>query len=136
ASRCLGQCDDRDRDPLIPSGLAVARITLRTSGAAVAGATGGSDAKRAARGTKRPVRPAFRNNSSRCANTASRSRALGCRRFRLAGAILLLGDAGRLAAPAAQVIELGAADLAAAHDLDGVDHRRIDREHALDPLPI
>ena len=49
---------------------------------------------------------------------------------------LLLGDAGRLAAQAAQVIELGAADLAAAHDLDRVDHRRVEREHALDALAV
>ena len=40
-----------------------------------------------------------------------------------AGVVLLLGDAGRFAAQPAQVIELGAADLAAAHDLDRVDHR-------------
>src|ERR1043166_3260921 len=50
--------------------------------------------------------------------------------------LLLLDDAGRLAAPSAQVIELGAAHLAAAHHLDRVDHRRIEREHALDALAI
>src|SRR5215470_6383254 len=49
---------------------------------------------------------------------------------------LALDDARRLAAAAAQIIELGAADLAAAHDLDRVDHRRIEREHALDALAI
>src|SRR5438874_5169605 len=51
-------------------------------------------------------------------------------------ALLLLGDARTLAAQAAQVIELGAAHLAAAHDLDRVDHRRIERKHALDALAI
>ena len=48
----------------------------------------------------------------------------------------VLGDAGRLAAAVAQVIELGAADLAAAHDLDGLDQRRVDREDALDALAV
>src|SRR5262249_43482691 len=47
-----------------------------------------------------------------------------------------LGDAGRLAAQAAQIIELGPADLAAADDFDRVDQRRIDREDALDALAI
>src|SRR5215470_19366352 len=47
-----------------------------------------------------------------------------------------LGDARRLAAPAAQIIELGAADPAAPHDLDRIDHRRIEREHALHALAI
>src|SRR5438552_8622505 len=55
---------------------------------------------------------------------------------RAAVALLLLGDARTLAAQTAQVIELGAAHLAAAHDLDRVDHRRIEREHALDALAI
>src|SRR5262245_27598401 len=50
--------------------------------------------------------------------------------------VLLLGDARRLAAAPAQVIELGAADLAAAHDLDRIDHRRVEREHPLHPLAI
>src|SRR5437764_12200970 len=63
---------------------------------------------------------------------------LRCLRLRdLAGAaVLLLGDARLLAAQAAQVIELGAAHLAAAHDLDRVDHRRIERKHTLDALAI
>src|SRR3954466_5022609 len=52
------------------------------------------------------------------------------------GGVLALGDAGRLAAAVAQVIELGAPDLAAAHDLDRVDHRRIEREDALDALAV
>src|SRR5437868_428371 len=50
--------------------------------------------------------------------------------------VLPLGDARGLAAPAAQVIELGTADLAAADDLDGIDHGRIEREHALDALTV
>src|SRR5450759_2164211 len=48
-------------------------------------------------------------------------------RFRPAGRLCL--DARLLAAQSAQVIELGAAHLAAAHDLDRVDHRRVEREH-------
>src|SRR5262245_48995472 len=60
---------------------------------------------------------------------------------RLAAGIALslpgaLGDARRLAAAAAQVIELGTAHLAAAHDLDRIDHRRIERKHALHTLAI
>src|SRR3954469_10281885 len=50
--------------------------------------------------------------------------------------VLLLGDARLLAAQSAQVIELGATHLAAAHDLDRVDHWRVERENALDPLAI
>src|SRR4029077_5508194 len=51
-------------------------------------------------------------------------------------ASLPLVDARRLAAATAQIIELGAAHLAAAHDLDRVDHRRIEGEHALDAFAI
>src|SRR5262245_54533754 len=51
-------------------------------------------------------------------------------------AVLALDDAGGLAAAAAQVIELRAAHLAAAHDLDRVDQRRVEREHALDALAV
>src|SRR5262245_29362963 len=54
----------------------------------------------------------------------------------LALAILALADAGPLAAQATQIIELGAAYLAAPHDLDRVDHRRIERKHALHPFAI
>ena len=54
----------------------------------------------------------------------------------LARALGALGDAGRLAAAVAQVIELGPAHGAAAHDLDGIDHRRIEREDALDALAV
>ena len=53
-----------------------------------------------------------------------------------AGGVHALGDAGRLAAAIAQIIELGAPDLAAPHDLDRIDHRRIDREDALDALAV
>src|SRR5579885_632651 len=42
-----------------------------------------------------------------------------------------LGDAGRFAAPVAQVIELGPANRAAALHLDRLDHRR---HHGEDPL--
>src|SRR5206468_2964111 len=45
-----------------------------------------------------------------------------------------LGDASGLTRAAAQIVELGTADVAAAHDLDMVDDRRIEREHALDAL--
>src|SRR5205085_3748465 len=41
-----------------------------------------------------------------------------------------------LAAPSAQIVELGAAYLAAAHHSDRVDHRRIEGEHALDALAV
>src|SRR4029079_13151277 len=50
--------------------------------------------------------------------------------------VLLLDDAGGLAAAAAQVIKLGTAGLAFAHQLDAVDHRRVEREHALDTFAI
>ena len=52
------------------------------------------------------------------------------------GQFHLLGDARRLAAAIAQIIELGAAHLAAADHLDRVDVRRIDREDALDALAV
>src|SRR3979490_1014344 len=57
-------------------------------------------------------------------------------RFFAAAVLLALADAGRLAAQTAQVIQLGAPDLAAAHHLDRVDHRRIQRKDALDAFPI
>jgi hypothetical protein len=47
-----------------------------------------------------------------------------------------LGDARCLAAQATQVIEFGPAHLAAAHDLDAFNQRRVNREHALHPLAI
>src|SRR5258708_24968480 len=66
------------------------------------------------------------------------ARPLG-RLFRLLGDQLalgldVLGDAARLAAQIAQVIELGAAHDAFAHDLDLPDARAVEREHALDAL--
>src|SRR5216684_2398964 len=57
-----------------------------------------------------------------------------CRlRRRIAGA---LGDPRGLAGQAAEVIELGAPHLAAAHDLDRREARRVEREDALDTLAI
>src|ERR1043166_1599389 len=53
-------------------------------------------------------------------------------RFRRFAAILALADARALAAPSAQIIELGAPHLALAHHLNGIDEGRIDREYALD----
>src|SRR5262249_12937489 len=50
--------------------------------------------------------------------------------------VLLLDDAGSFAATPAQVIELGAAHLAAAQDLDRVDHGRIERKDALHALAV
>src|SRR4051812_15440896 len=50
--------------------------------------------------------------------------------------VLALRDTGRLAAAIAQVIQLGAANLAGADHLDGLDQRRIDREHALHALAV
>src|SRR5882724_4977195 len=49
---------------------------------------------------------------------------------------LLLDDAGRLAAQTAQVIQLGAAHLAAAHHGDRVDHRRHHGEHAFHAFAV
>src|SRR5262245_33763291 len=43
-----------------------------------------------------------------------------------------LGDAGRFSATMAQIIELGAADLAAANHFNGIHDRRIERKHPLD----
>src|SRR5437763_16656100 len=45
-------------------------------------------------------------------------------------------DAGGFAAPSAQVIELGAAHLALAHHLHGIDKRAIHREDALDAFTV
>src|SRR6185437_333740 len=53
-----------------------------------------------------------------------------------AGSLDALRDTGRLAAAIAQIIELGAPDLAAPHHFDRVDHRRIDRKNALDALAV
>src|SRR4029453_5708076 len=46
----------------------------------------------------------------------------------------VLGDAARLAAQVAQVVELGAAHDALADDLDLPDARAVEREHALHTL--
>src|SRR5262245_20069293 len=47
-----------------------------------------------------------------------------------------LADAGRLAALAAQVVELRAPHLALAHDLHAGHQRRVEREDALDALAL
>src|SRR5256885_1653869 len=47
-------------------------------------------------------------------------------------ALALLPDARGLAAQRAQIVELGAADAAAAHQLERGDRWAVDREHALD----
>src|SRR4029078_5962345 len=54
----------------------------------------------------------------------------------LAAVMRAFGDARRLAAQVAQVIELGAAHLAAADELDRIDHRGEHGKHALDALAI
>src|SRR6185503_17868733 len=54
----------------------------------------------------------------------------------LGARVRALEDARRLAAAAAQVIELGAAHLAAAQHLDLGDVGRVDREHALHALAV
>src|ERR1700720_4521162 len=53
-----------------------------------------------------------------------------------AGGLGALADAGGLAGAATQIIELGAADLALAHDDDRIHQRRIDREDALHAFAI
>src|SRR5262249_36026911 len=50
--------------------------------------------------------------------------------------VLLLHNARRFAAPSAQEGELGAAHFAAAHNLDGVDHRGIERKDAFHAFAI
>ena len=57
---------------------------------------------------------------------------LGLLGDQLALGLGVLGDAARLAAQVAQVIELGAAHDALADDLDLPDARAVEREHALD----
>src|SRR5215475_861900 len=52
------------------------------------------------------------------------------------GGALRLGNARLLAAQSAQIIKLGAAHFAAAHDFDRVDHWRVKREHALNAFAI
>jgi hypothetical protein len=59
-------------------------------------------------------------------------------RLGLLGGFLALGpgiaflNAGRLAAKVAKVIELGAAYLTTAYDVDMIDHRGVEREYAFD----
>src|SRR5690606_22551984 len=48
----------------------------------------------------------------------------------------ILADAGRLAAPIAQIIELGTPHLAAPDHLDPLDRRRMHGEDALDALAV
>src|SRR5437762_4626385 len=59
-------------------------------------------------------------------------RFLGLLGDQLALGLDVLGDAARLAAQVAQVIELGAADRALAHYFDLPDAGTVEREHALD----
>src|SRR6516162_4966475 len=56
--------------------------------------------------------------------------------FRAFCGILALDNARGLSAPAAQIVELGAAHLAAANDLDRIDHRRVKRKDALDAFAV
>src|SRR6266436_2659257 len=85
-----------------------------------------------------PLRAALRPGHER----ATRDRNLLGRLFRrlnrLLGAavILLLADACGFAAQAALIVELGAAHPAAAHELDRLDHRRIERKDALHALAV
>ncbi|ENN84866.1 hypothetical protein RHSP_41939 [Rhizobium freirei PRF 81] len=48
----------------------------------------------------------------------------------------VLDDTGSLTAQVAQVVELGATDLTAANDFDAFDHRRVNREYALDAFAV
>src|SRR3546814_12555781 len=48
----------------------------------------------------------------------------------------MLADARRLAGAATQVVELRTAHIAAAHHLDGIDARAVQREDALDTLAV
>ena len=69
------------------------------------------------------------------ASTAADSAAAGGASFDdhvLVDAPTALGDAGRLADPAAQVVELGASHVAARRDLEFLDLRRVQRERPLD----
>src|SRR6202047_3127413 len=74
---------------------------------------------------KRGANPALSSNSMRRGSLADSRRPLG-----------FLDDAGRLATQIAQVIQLGAAHLAAAHHLDRVDHRRHYGEYAFDAFTV
>src|SRR5689334_2606768 len=64
-------------------------------------------------------------------------RSCRCLFFRAgAGGASLFGDASRLAAASAQVIELRTTDIAAAHQLDRDQARRVQREHALHAFAV
>src|ERR1700704_6950435 len=76
---------------------------------------------------KRGVSPRFSSNSLQRELLADSG---GLRALRL------LDDAGRLAAQIAQVIQLGAAHLAATHHFDRVDHRRHHREYAFHAFAV
>src|SRR5579863_316776 len=54
----------------------------------------------------------------------------------LGAVVLPLDNAGGLSAQPAQIIKLGAAYLTFAHHHDRIDHRRIEREDALDALTV
>src|ERR1700731_2315863 len=90
-----------------------------------------------------PFSPTGRRSERRCvpnaieiSRKANGSLRGGLGRLRALAAILLLDDAGRFAAQAPQIIELGAPHLAAPHHLDRIDQRRIEREDALDAFAI
>src|SRR5260370_3334660 len=85
---------------------------------------------------RRSERPCVRKGEFRVSVAAARSLLRGFGRLRALATVLLLDDAGRFAAQAAQVIELGAPYLAAPHDLDRIDQRRIERKDALDALAV
>src|SRR5262249_38395072 len=73
---------------------------------------------------------------SRPARESLRPLLLGAHLLGAFAGILALDDARRLAAPAAQIIELGAPHLAATDDLDRIDHWRIQRKHPLDAFAV
>src|SRR5581483_2930545 len=83
------------------------------------------------------ARVSLRSGCGGAERPAPRPLLLGGFAFAALGRVILtLADAGGLAAAAAQIIQLGATDLAAAHDLHRVDHRRIQREDALDAFTV
>src|SRR5688572_18142165 len=71
---------------------------------------------------KRPPSSTARSGSSALGGLGLRGRRLGLgRRLRSVAQVAALGDAGRLAGAAAQIIELGPAHVAAADHLDRID---------------
>src|SRR5437868_4413673 len=114
-------------------------MVSRLCGTAGGGAAATSSGSRAKRNRRIPcwVAPVSRPASGVWKLSLAAARSLGfgslaARNVTLDGAAL--GDAGGFTGAAAQVIKLGAADVAAAHHLDMVDDRRIEREDALDAL--